>query len=143
MRELNILDHTADIMIEGIGETLEEAFEAIALALVSVMVDMKSIKNKYRLSGEVKTESRDLEDLLVDFLNKLIFLKDAKKFIFNDIGVRIKEEGNSLVAKFELKGDYYTGGEYEFSIDVKGASYSAAKVEKVGDRYICRCVVDV
>jgi SHS2 domain-containing protein len=143
MRELNILDHTADIMIEGIGETLEEAFEGIALALVSVMVDMKSIKNKYRLSGEVKTESRYLEDLLVDFLNKLIFLKDAKKFIFNDIEVRIKEKGNSLVAKFELKGDYYTGGEYEFSIDVKGASYSAAKVEKISDRYICRCVVDV
>ncbi len=143
MREFNILDHTADIMVEGIGETLEEAFEAIALALISVMVDIRIVKSKYRLSGEVRTENGNFEDLLIDFLNKLIFIKDAKKFIFSDVRVSIKKERGNLVAEFELEGDYYTSSEYEFSVDVKGASYSAAKVEKVGDRYICRCVVDV
>ncbi len=46
MREWEHYEHTADIGVRGYGSTLEEAFEAVALGLFDVMVDVREVERE-------------------------------------------------------------------------------------------------
>jgi SHS2 domain-containing protein len=143
MREFSILDHTADVMIEGVGKSIEEAFESIALALINVMINHNNITAKSKIKDKIQVRTKNIEDVLIDFLNKLIFLKDVKKFVFSDIKVKISQDDEVFVVEFELFGDYYNSGNYDFEVDVKGASYSGLEIKELNGKYVCRCIVDV
>ncbi|MGB9620971.1 MAG: archease [Brevinematia bacterium] len=143
MRSSSILDHTADVMIEGRGDTLEEAFEGIAIALQSVITDTSRIYEKKKLKECIDLKSDKWEDWLFEFLNKIIFIKDTEKIVFKDIKVEISERSYGKELCFEIKGDKINFKKYEINVDVKGASYSNLEVIKERNYYICRCIVDV
>ncbi|MGC8869882.1 MAG: archease [Brevinematia bacterium] len=143
MRSSSILDHTADVMIEGRGDTLEEAFEGIAIALQSVITDTSRIYEKKKLKECIDLKSDKWEDWLFEFLNKIIFIKDTEKIVFKDIKVEISERSYGKELCFEIKGDKINSKKYEINVDVKGASYSNLEVIKERSYYICRCIVDV
>ncbi|MGC8767142.1 MAG: archease [Brevinematia bacterium] len=143
MRSSSILDHTADVMIEGRGDTLEEAFEGIAIALQSVITDTSRIYEKKKLKECIDLKSDKWEDWLFEFLNKIIFIKDTEKIVFKDIKVEISERSYGKELCFEIKGDKINFKKYEINVDVKGASYSNLEVIKERSYYICRCIVDV
>jgi SHS2 domain-containing protein len=130
-------------MIEGRGDTLEEAFEGIAIALQSVITDTSRIYEKKKLKECIDLKSDKWEDWLFEFLNKIIFIKDTEKIVFKDIKVEISERSYGKELCFEIKGDKINSKKYEINVDVKGASYSNLEVIKERSYYICRCIVDV
>ncbi len=67
---------TADIAFEAWGKTLEEMFIAAADATMNVMVgDLDSIADRERRMIEVRSDEIDM--LLFELLQELIFFKDA------------------------------------------------------------------
>ncbi len=70
----------ADAAFEATGETVEEMFLAAAHATVTVMVECPE-----EMEGEEKIsfalEEGDLEMLLFDFLQEILYLKDARKLL--------------------------------------------------------------
>ncbi len=138
-----VKDHTADVMIEGRGKTLEVAFEGIALALQSVMVDIRSVGSKKVVKDCVSVSGNSYEDVLFEFLSKLVFIKDVKKFVFSDIKVSILDDNGIMKVCFVLNGEFVNLSKHVIFTDVKGISYCELKVMKEKDYYICRCVVDV
>lgn len=143
MRGWKILDHTADIMIEGTGETIEEAFEGIAIALQNVITDVSKVISRKKIKECIELRNSNREDWLFDFLNRLIFLKDTKKLIFKDVKVKIFNDNNLKKLCFEGLGDKINFRKYEIFVDAKGASYSNLEVIDNKDYYICRCIIDV
>ncbi|MCX8029786.1 MAG: archease [Brevinematales bacterium] len=138
-----VKDHTSDFIIEGKGSTIESAFEAIAIALQSVIVDINSIVGKI-VVGSVVRSSRGYEELLFEFLSYLVYIKDVEKFVFKDINVKIHNLDNeNIILEFEALGDRIDVNSHVVLTDVKGVTYSQLAVFKERDYYICRCVVDV
>ncbi|ASJ04641.1 archease [Thermococcus barossii] len=142
MRTWEHYDHTADVGIRGYGSTLEEAFEAVALALFDVMVDVRKVET--RECREVEVEEEDLEALLYSFLEELLVLHDVEGLVFGDVEVEIEKsvEGYRLRAKAcgEVL-DYEKHGPKE---EVKAITYHEMKIEQLPDgRWMAQLVPDI
>lgn len=137
MKRFETFDHGADIGIRGYGRSIKEAFENGARAMFSVMVDIDEVKVKE--TREIFCEAPDVESLFVEWLNSLLSTAHLGRMLFSDFQVEIMDG--------KLKG--YAGGEnldierHDMRTEVKAATYSMLKVEKVNDIYVAQCVVDV
>jgi len=75
---------------------------------------------------EVKVESDNLEDLLVDWLGELLFLHETQDVLLSEFDVNI--EGHSLDAK--VRGETIDREKHELRDDVKAITYHMLEVNQ-------------
>lgn len=141
MKRWEHYEHTADIGIRGYGKTLEEAFEAVAIALFDVMVNVEKVEKKE--VREVEVEGEDLYSLLYNFLEELLILHDTEGLVFRDFEVKIEktEEGYKLKAK--AYGEKLSE-KHEPKEEVKAITYHDMKIEQLPDgRWMAQLVPDI
>jgi len=135
--KFKFLEHTADVKFQAEGKSLEEAFENAGYALKEVM--FRKIKIKARIKKKIKVSGKDLESLLYNFLEEILFLLDAENFIFSKIK-KIKIKNNKLEA--EILGD--KASNYKFSNEVKAVTYNEMFVRQISSRkFAVQVVLDV
>ena len=74
-------EHTADLGFTAYGTTLEELFANAAEALFSVMVPIKTVRRRQKHIVEVQADA--LDELLVHWLNELLFLSETQGLLFS------------------------------------------------------------
>ena len=136
-----LFEHKADIGIRGIGKSLEEAFAECAKAMFSVMAELEKVEAKEEV--EVKAEATDREQLLVEFLNQLLYLKDVKETLFSQFNLYITNVGGLWKLKGKALGEKANKEKHSIKGDVKAASYHQLKVAEEAGKWIAQCVVDV
>ncbi|AEH24064.1 archease [Pyrococcus yayanosii] len=142
MRTWEHYEHTADIGIRGYGDTLEEAFEAVALALFDVMVDVRKVESKE--VREVEVEGEDLEALLYSFLEELLVLHDMEGLVFGDFRVKIEKTENGYKLMAEAYGELLDPEKHEPKEEVKAITYHDMKIERLPDgRWMAQLVPDI
>ena len=130
--------HGADIGVEGRGPTLERAFEQAALALTAVVADPASIHPVAQVP--VTCEAPDIELLLTDWLNAVIYEMATRGMLFSRFAVTIADGRLSARAW----GEDVEVGRHHPAVEVKGATYTALSVACQEDgAWVARCVVDV
>ncbi len=129
--------HESDIGVRGQGPTLETAFEQAAHALTAVITEEPVSP---RSIVEISLESPDLEFLLVDWLNALIFDMATRSMLFCRFEVEL--DGTHLKAK--AWGEPVSVEKHHPAVEVKGATLSELKVQQLQDGdWLAQCVVDV
>ncbi|MDD8027099.1 MAG: archease [Acidobacteriota bacterium] len=129
MERYRILDHAGDGKIRAFGATLEEAFGNAALAVVSLMTDRETIER--RVERGVAVEGGDLGQLLVRFLNEILYLFDAQGFLpgaVENLTIEAPAASSMVRLTARLAGDDRPG-RYEFHGDVKAVTYNEMKIE--------------
>src|SRR3989344_6799550 len=121
-----LIEHEADIGIEGSGKTIEEAFAEAAKALFAVMVDLKNVRKKKRI--RISCEANDISALLVEWLNQLISKGDINGMFFSDFKVRIKENKGKYVLSGTAIGEKINLKKHKIKTEVKAATYAGLKV---------------
>jgi SHS2 domain-containing protein len=136
-----LLPHKADVIIRGIGGSFEEAFCEAAKAMFSVMVELADVKP----IGEVKIEvrARNMEELLIAWLNELLSEASLSNVLFNRFEVKIEKENEGFVLKGIAYGEKIDPEKHKLKTEVKGATYSGLKVAEENGKFIAQCVVDV
>ncbi len=131
-------DHVADIGIRGFGHSVEEAFENAAKALFSIMVEDIS---KIIPAEEVRISctSSDLVGLFVAWINELVAQADIMQMVFSEFTVNINNVNLNGTAKGQKWPDILEGR----GTEVKGATFTEARVEKRNGLWVAQCVVDV
>ena len=89
-----VFGHTAEIGFTAWGDTLANAFEEAARALVAVTFDPRTIR--VREEREVAVEADRPDRLLVRFLNEIVYLIDAEGFV--PLRVRVELGDGRLTA---------------------------------------------
>ena len=112
------LPHTADLAWRIWGATLPELFENAGGALISTLTDRRFLRRAE--VREITVEAPDLEALLVDWLNRLLYLFDVEGFLGRDFRVR-SLTGKRLEA--EVRGDIFDPGRHPGKTAVKAATY--------------------
>ncbi len=131
-------EHDADVGVRGVGRTPEEAFEQAALALTAVITDPARVAARERVA--VRCEAPDLELLLVDWLNALVYEMATRHMLFGRYAVRI-EDGR---LEGEAWGEPVDRDRHAPAVEVKGATYTALAVRRREDgAWVAECVVDV
>ncbi len=130
--------HEADIGVRGLGATLEQAFEQAALALTAVIVDPASVVPKEAI--RISCEAPDVELLLVDWLNTLVYEMVTRNMLFSRFEVHLEEERLTALAW----GEALEPGRHHPAVEVKGATYTALMVARQQNGgWLAQCVVDV
>lgn len=131
-------DHGADIGVRGIGPTREAAFEQLALALTAVMTDPAKVR--LTMAVAISCEALDDESLAVEWLNTLVYEIATRHVLFGAFSVRIEGMKLSAVAR----GEPVDRVRHEPAVEVKGATYTALRVNRSDDgTWLAQCVVDV
>ena len=130
--------HGADVGVRGIGPTREAAFEEIALALTSVVTDLKSVRPAVAVRITCEAPTDDL--LLVDWLNALVYEMATRRMLFRAFVVTIKDSRLDATAW----GEAVDRVRHEPAVEIKGATYTDLRVERLEDgHWLTQCVVDV
>lgn len=134
--KFKFLEHTADVKFQAWGGSLNECFENSALAMFQAMYEGK-VKSK--MKKKIKVKGRDLESLLYNFLEELLFLLDTENLFLSKIKIKIDEK------KLELGGivEGDLASNYKISLDVKAVTYNSMFVKKEKDKFISQVVLDV
>lgn len=82
-------EHTADVAVEAIGDTLAETFEAVAAGLSAAHSDQFPMEGE-RFTVSVGSESE--EALLFDYLDELIYQRDVRGVLPIDHQVSIERD---------------------------------------------------
>ena len=137
MRKFKFLEHTADIKFQAYGKNLNEVFENSAYAMLNVLSESK-IKSKIKKNIHVK--GRDLENILYNFLEELLFLFDSENFILSKIR-KIKIDKKNFKLKAEITGD--KSSNYKINLGIKAVTYNEMFVKKMKDKWVSQVVIDV
>ncbi len=130
--------HVADIGVRGFGLTVAEAFEQAALATVAVMADPDLIEPGEAVA--ITVHAPDLELLLAEWLNALIFEMATRKMLFSRFAVAIADGRLTATAW----GEPINPGRHDLGTEVKGATLTELRVaEDESGRWVAQCVVDV
>ncbi len=143
MADWEHFEHGADIGVRGFGATPAEAFEGAASALCALLSeDLSAVRES--LEERVSCEAAGLEELLVSFLNELIFLMSARRLVFGRFRVSIEERtGGGARLEARVSGEPIDPSRHEVTVEPKGATFTALRVAREDGRFVAQCVVDV
>ncbi len=137
-----ILEHTADVLLEAYGDTLEEAFEYAALAMFEVMTDLSSVRPLEK--REVEVEGIDLYSLLYNWLEELLFLFDTEALLVSKAKVHeISKVDDAYRLRAEVWGEPYDPERHVSKVLVKAATYHMMEIKRRDGGYTLRFVVDI
>jgi SHS2 domain-containing protein len=141
--EWEFTDHTADTGLLGRGGSPGAAIAAAGAGLFDLMVGHGSIRELRR--RDVSVAGYDLTDLLVAFLNELLYLFEVEREVFARFDVAVSPTGDSLSAVGY--GERLDPARHTVRIGVKAATHHAAAVEQVklagGEHWVARTSLDV
>ena len=135
MKKFEFLEHTADIKIKIYGKNVCQIFENSALAFSNYIARGGKIKSK--VEKEIQIQGTDIEQLLYKFLDELIYLLDADKFVVSKAKVQIVD--NKLTAL--LEGD--SALNYKDLDHVKAATYAEMYIKQDLKGWEAQVVLDV
>lgn len=136
------LEHTADVLIEALGRTLEEAFEYSALGVYEVITNTKKVKPKTRIDVEV--EGDDLENLLYKWIEELLIYTDAEGMVFSIFKIcKILKDKDRYKLVASAWGEKFDPEIHEERTIVKAMTYAQMSIENVGDCWRIQFVVDI
>lgn len=122
--QYEILEHTADTGIKAYGDGVNEIFENAALGMFDLMTDLALV----RPVGEarVEVEAHDLESLLVEWLNELLFLHEVDHAFFVEFVVSVK----GLALQGMARGEEVDPARHRLEQQVKAVTYHMLEVNQ-------------
>jgi len=139
-RKFTIIEHLSDIGIRVYAGSLEELFENAALGMFSIMCDLKTVKLVEKRRIEIKESSLKsvkigLEDLLVIWLEKLLYTYEVKKMLFSKFYIiRLINTDFRKLIEAEAYGEKIDFKRHELIIAVKAPTYHMLELKTVSDK---------
>lgn len=133
---------TADIAFEATGGNLEELIVAAADATLNVMVEnLDAVLARERRRLELT--DKDLDLLLVNFLQEIVFHKDAEQLLLRVSSCRLTRTRSCFRVVAEAYGERLDPSRHEQRVDVKGVTLHQFNLERTADGWRVRVILDV
>jgi SHS2 domain-containing protein len=133
---------TADIAFEAAGRDLPELFSDAADATTNVMIDnIEAIRPRQTRHIELSNDKLDM--LLFDFLQELIFLKDAERLLVRIREVQIDDRDEMYLIKATAEGETLDVERHHQRADVKAVTLHDFAVERTDGGWKARVLLDI
>ena len=133
---------TADIAFEATGRDLSELFTDAADATTNVMVDnLDAIEPRETRRIELSNDKIDM--LLFDFLQELIYLKDAERLLLRVRDAQIDKKEGKYFLKAEAAGETLDAARHHQRADVKAVTLHNFSVEKENGGWKATVLLDI
>jgi SHS2 domain-containing protein len=137
---VEFFDHTADVGLRIQAESLSDLFQTAAEALFDyIVVNRAEIRSALVETVELQAESP--ADLLVDWLNELIFRCETTHRVYSRYSVEIDEDGRSL--KAEIAGEPIDRDRHILDHEVKAVTRHAQTLTHENSVWTAECILDI
>ncbi len=138
MKRYEEIPHTADVAIRAYGKDLRELFSNAAFGMFDIIADLSGLKKT--VSIDVNLEAPSCEELLISWLDELLYSFYTKGIIFFEFDiVDIADTRISAHAHGRLVGE----NRNRLKTEIKAATYHDLKIEEKQDGYSVEIVFDV
>jgi SHS2 domain-containing protein len=132
----------ADIAFEATGRDLPELFAAAADATMNVMIDnLDAIEP--RETREIDLSNDKIDMLLFDFLQELIYFKDAERLLLRVRDAQIGEKDAKYFLKTKAAGERLDAARHQQRADVKAVTLHDFRVEKIDGGWKATAILDI
>jgi SHS2 domain-containing protein len=133
-------DHTADLGLRIHAADLNDLFRTAAEALFELVVaNRRDVRPQEVLRISVSAES--VEELLVDWLNELIFQSETQHRFFGQFDVCVAPSGLSLTA--EIRGETIDLDRHVLDHEVKAVTHHGVTLVRSGDGWVAEVILDI
>lgn len=130
----------ADIIVEVYGKNEEELFANILGVFTDIITKINKVKEEKEIA--IKITGKNLQDLVLNFINQLIYLKDTTFMIFKKgkFKLTFTEKGLSL---YSLLSGQKISKDLPIKTDIKAIALHKFRVQKVRNNYKISLVFDI
>ena len=132
----------ADVAVRVKGASLDELFIKSGRALISEMVenpgDISSLIIK-----EGSLSGNNIELIYFEFLNEILFFKDAESLLLLPELVKISDVTGNINCDYKLCGEKIIREKHVFRVDVKAVTMHGLRIFKENNLFIAEIVFDV
>jgi SHS2 domain-containing protein len=132
----------ADVAFRAYGESLASVFEQAARATVETMVDDPDMLAR-RVERPIELDEDDREMLLLEFLQALIYFKDAELLLLLPDELRIDEQGGRYRLTATLVGEPIDPTRHRLNADVKAVTMHRFALERSDPGWQATVVLDI
>ena len=122
-------DHTADIQVHAVGETLEQAIEQTVIGMLNVMTSAETVMASE--SRTIKANAPDLEILIVNYLTEYLYYFDVERLLFSQVSVSpilFDEKTQEFTLSSISKGEIFDPTRHEMKTEIKAVTYSFLEI---------------
>lgn len=142
MQQIELLEHPADIGFRARGRTLADLFATCAEALLSIILDASQAQEAQ--VWELSVEGSDLESLLVNWLNEVLYFVDAKRVVFSRMEIEIDPtEIRHTRVDAVCHGERLDSERHRPRVLVKAVTYHQLRIFESDDGWTAEVYVDV
>jgi SHS2 domain-containing protein len=133
-----VLPHTADVGLRVTADTLGALFEDAGRGLFS-LIAAKPAEIVPRVQREFALCNGNVEYLLFDWLNELLFTFEYERLLFSEFRVGI--DGDRLQAT--ARGEHLDEARHHLAHEVKAITYHGLKVVHTATNWVAEVIVDI
>ncbi|MBI5056830.1 MAG: archease [Nitrospirae bacterium] len=137
MKKYEPIDISGDAGLRIWGDGLPELFANAAEGMFNLITDVLNVTGPEEREVAVRAES--IEDLLIKWLNELVFLFDTFGLVGKSFDIRI--ENTSLKAK--ISGGIFNPQANESRLLIKAATYHNLSVRKINSKWEAVVIFDI
>jgi SHS2 domain-containing protein len=134
MKKFENLEHTADLAILAYGKDLPELFCNIAYGMFSNMAGIDTIKSE--ITHTIRLKAENLRDLLIDWLNELLYLHDINQEVYCQFKI-------INLSEKEIEAEVSGQKTSDIKIEIKAATYHDLKIEKKKKFWQAQVIFDI
>jgi SHS2 domain-containing protein len=138
MKIYQSFSHPSDLGLTIFGNSLEALFENAAFAMFDNLCNLDQVKESGKVT--VTAQGGDREELLVNFLNELLYLQATKGWLFRTF--EVQKLDNSTVKAFAW-GEPYSANVHELFHEIKSATYHDIHIRRENGTWRVDVVFDV
>jgi SHS2 domain-containing protein len=133
---------TADVAFETWGKGLPDVFKGAADAVVNVMVENPGdIRPNEQRRFELQNDRLDL--LLYNFLEQIVYYKDAERFLGNISGVEVTPINGAWRVSAVAKGEKLDPERHLLRVDVKAITLHEFTLAEERGQWRAHVVLDI
>ena len=128
-----ILEHPADLKIRAYGNSLEELFNNILLAMTKA--SQPEVLDE-TITTKIEVRSENLENLLIDFLSEVIYQTDLNDAVYSKVEFK-------KLTETELEGKIFGQKIKNFQTEIKAATWHDLEIKKINSLWQATVVFDI
>lgn len=136
-KKFETLEYISDVKLKVYGKNIKEVFMNAAEGMFSLITDIKKIKKIIKKDIKINiNEKVDIEDMLIIWLGKLLFLNEVDGMVFAEFYIdelTNNDDGSVVVAS--ATGDKIDLEKHEILLQIKAPTYhnlSICRDDKTG-----------
>jgi SHS2 domain-containing protein len=132
------LDHTGDLGIRVWAADVTGVFQEAARALFDIITDIDKVE--VHVNRKVMVEASTLEELLVAWLNELLYLYEVKGLLFCDFALIEINKGS---VRGVARGEEFDEGRHAIKTSIKAVTYHQLEIKEKDGRWQARVIFDI